>query len=116
MGIDYSVSSTSVYFQSGAADGEERCINITAISDDRLEEEEVIIPFLKGATTYQLNLTGAEYGNSLIINIMDSTGELNSSWILNVMSSSSVIIHYGHSKFKYELHNHSYMQYCYCSR
>ena len=72
--MDYTVSSEEVHFSSGAPDGTESCINISAICDSSQEGDETLTIFIGGTTQYSVETTGSEYSSFIQIIIMENTG------------------------------------------
>ena len=72
--FDFTVSSEEVHFSSGAPDGTESCITISAICDSSLEENETLIVYIGGSTQYTVETTGSEYSSYIEIIIMENTG------------------------------------------
>ena len=70
------VSNTSVIFTTGASDGEERCITITAICDDQMEEDEtVLIVFPSSSSTlYVIDASDNGFTGFLQVIFMDNDG------------------------------------------
>ena len=64
----------TVHFSPGAADGEERCVTITAICDDVSEENETIVVILTSGQGYETNTTGSEFTGFLLVTIEESAG------------------------------------------
>ena len=77
MNTDYTASAITVNFLAGAVDGDQRCITITAISDDILEEQEAVLIFIAGSDLYTIATDGTDYSHFRTILILDSTGELS---------------------------------------
>ena len=72
---DYTVTDGgTVHFSPGAADGEERCVTITAICDGVSEENETIVVILTNGQGYETNTTGLEFTGFVVVIIVESTG------------------------------------------
>jgi hypothetical protein len=72
---DYTVTDGgTVHFSPGAADGEERCVTITAICDGVGEENETIVVILPNGQGYETNTTGSEFTGFLLVIIVESAG------------------------------------------
>jgi hypothetical protein len=70
---DYTVTDGgTVHFSPGAADGEERCVTITAICDGVGEENETIVVILPNGQGYETNTTGSEFTGFLLVIIVES--------------------------------------------
>ena len=68
------VSNTSVIFTTGASDGEERCITITAICDDQMEEDETVLIVLPSSTLYVTDSSDNGFTEFLRVTFMDNDG------------------------------------------
>ena len=72
MDIDYLVSSTSVSFATGASDGTESCITITAICDSEEEgDEAVTVSLPSGSSMYVRNNSGSAFTAFIHVTIRD---------------------------------------------
>ena len=75
MDIDYTISSGSVRFLAAAADGEQSCINVTAMCDDLEEENEAVAVTIPGTDTmYERNASGNGFTVTETIEFIDGSG------------------------------------------
>ena len=68
------VSNTSVIFTTGASDGEDRCITITAICDNQMEEDETVLIVFPSSTLYVINASDNNFTEFLRVTFMDNDG------------------------------------------
>ena len=72
--LDYTVSSEEVHFSSGAPDGTESCITISAICDSFQEGNEQLTIFIGSTIQYAVETTGSEYSSFIQIILVENTG------------------------------------------
>ena len=68
------VSNTAVVFTTGASDGEERCITITAICDNQMEEDETVLIVPLSSSLYVTDASGNGFITFLKVTFMDNDG------------------------------------------
>ena len=68
------VSNTSVVFTTGASDGEERCITITAICDNQMEEDETVLIVFPSSSLYVTDGSDNGFTTFLQVTFMDNDG------------------------------------------
>ena len=76
MESDYTISGGSVSFPAAAADGEQSCINVTAMCDDSEEENEAVAVSIPSSTDmmYVRNGSGNGFVVTETIKFMDGSG------------------------------------------
>ena len=76
MESDYTISGGSVSFPAAAADGEIRCINVTAMCDDSEEENEAVAVSIARSTDmmYVRNASGNGFTVTETIEFIDGSG------------------------------------------